>query len=126
VSRTVLERIEQLMALATSPNEHEARNAALLAVQLMKKHKVMLTVPERKATPPATKRQTPQPAARRRSSPRGTKKMHDPPAKIVAPLGGECFHCGGRYRADQQIFWFDAKGGMHIKCFEEWASSTRR
>jgi hypothetical protein len=114
------------MALATSPNEHEARNAALLAVQLMKKHKVVLTVPERKATPPATKRQTPQPAARRRSSPRGTKKMHDPPAKIVAPLGGECFHCGGRYRADQQIFWFDAKGGMHIKCFEEWASSTRR
>src|SRR5205085_7823304 len=39
VSRTVLERIEQLMALATSPNEHEARNAALLAVQLMRKHK---------------------------------------------------------------------------------------
>ena len=113
------------MALATSPNEHEARNAALLAVQLMKKHKVQLTVPERKATPPqSVKRPTPQPA-RRRSSPRGTKKMHDPPAKIVAPLGGDCFHCGGRYRADQQIFWFDAKGGMHIKCFEEWASNRR-
>lgn len=112
------------MSLATSPNEHEARTAALLAVQLMKKHKVVLTVPERKATPQPAKKPTPQP--RRRSSPRGTKKMHDPPAKIVAPLGGDCFHCGGRYRADQQIFWFDAKGGMHIKCFEDWASSPRR
>jgi len=113
------------MALATSPNEHEARTAALLAVQLMRKHKVLLTVPERKATPQPAKRSTPQPA-RRRSTPRGTKKMHDPPAKIVAPLGGDCFHCGGRYRADQQIFWFDAKGGMHVKCFEEWSASSRR
>jgi hypothetical protein len=118
------------MALATSPNEHEARTAALLAVQLMKKHKVVLTVPERKAspmprsTPQPTKRATPQPT-RRRSTPRGTKRVVDPPAKIVAPLGGDCFHCGGRYRADQQIFWFDAKGGMHLKCFEEWASSRR-
>lgn len=124
MSKTVLTRIQQLMALAASSNEHEARSAALLAVQLMKKHKVVLTVPERKPTPPSTKRQTPQP--RRRSSPKGTKRMHDPPAKIVAPLGGDCFHCGERYRADQQIFWFDAKGGMHIKCFEQWASSTRR
>lgn len=123
------------MALATSPNEHEARNAALLAVQLMKKHKVVLTVPERKATPQggqAAKRPSPQPAPspaaapRRRSSPRGTKKMHDPPQKIVAPLGGDCFHCGGRYPRGANVFWFDAKGGMHFKCFEEWASSTRR
>lgn len=105
------------MALATSPNENEARNAALLAVQSMKKHKVVLTVPQRKATPQPT---------RGRSTPRGTKKMHDPPEKITAPLGGDCFHCAGRYRADQQIFWFAAKGGMHVKCFEEWSASTRR
>jgi hypothetical protein len=109
VSKPVLERIEQLMALATSPNEHEARTAALLAVQLMKKHKVVLSIPER-----------------RRTTPRGTRKMHDVPEKIVAPLGGDCFHCGGRYRAEQSIFWFSAKGGMHLKCFEEWAASTRR
>ena len=112
------------MALATSPNEHEARTAALLAVQLMKKHKVMLTVPERKATPQPAKRPSPPP--RRRSSPRGTKKIIDPPERIVAPLGGDCVHCGERYTRGANVFWFASKGGMHLKCFEDWATSKSR
>ena len=107
MSKPVLERIEQLMALATSPNEHEARTAALLAVQLMKKHKA-----------------TPQP--RRRSSPRGTKKVVDPPERIVAPLGGDCVHCGERYTRGANVFWFASKGGMHLKCFENWVTSRSR
>src|SRR5687768_11124639 len=109
------------MALATSPNEHEARTAALLAVQLMKKHKIVLTAPERKATPQPERKTTPNP--RRRSSPRGTKRVVDPPEKIVAPLGGDCCHCGERYNRGAQVFWFAAKGGMHLKCFEQWATS---
>lgn len=112
--RPVLERIEQLLALASSPNDNEARNAALLAVQLIKKHRVVLSLP-------AGRTKTPAPSSRRRSTPRGVKKVFDPPEKIVAPLGGDCVHCGGRYRADQTIFWFSSMGGMHIKCFDEWA-----
>ena len=119
------------MALATSPNEHEARTAALLAVQLMKKHKVVLTVPERRATPPERRptppsERKPSPPPRRRSSPRGTKRVVDPPEKIVAPLGGDCCHCGERYNRGATVFWFAAKGGMHLKCFEQWATSRSR
>lgn len=124
--RPILERIEQLMALATSPNDNEARNAALLAVQLIRKHRIVLSMPagRTRSDPRVDKTErvkTPAPSSRRRSTPRGVKKMFDPPEKIVAPLGGECIHCGGRYRAEQTILWFSSGGGMHIKCFEEWA-----
>jgi len=112
--KDVLVRIEQLMALATSPNEHEARNAALLAVQLMKKHRVVLAMP----------RQTPQPTKKKSS--KNVKRVADPPEKIVVPLGGECVVCGGRYRADTQVWWFPSGGGMHLRCFDDWARGQRR
>jgi uncharacterized protein DUF2786 len=41
----VLDKIRKLMALAASPNENEARTAALLAVKLMGEHKVELRLP---------------------------------------------------------------------------------
>jgi hypothetical protein len=113
--RNVLERIEQLMALATSPNEHEARNAALLAVQLMKRHRVVLTMP----------RQTPAPTTTKKKSSKNVKRVADPPEKIVAPLGGDCVVCGGRYRADQVVWWFPSGGGMHVKCFDDWARGRK-
>ena len=116
------------MALATSTatgNEHEARTAALLAIQLMKKHKVVLTVPERKATPPQPVKK-PSPPPRRRSTPRGTRRVIDPPERIVAPLGGDCVHCGERYTRGANVFWFASKGAMHLKCFEDWATSKSR
>jgi hypothetical protein len=143
--KSILERIEQLMALAASPNEHEARNAALLAVQLMRKHKVVLAMPAgvrvpspsrgtarttpSRGTAPASQRTPPvserTPGTRRRSTPRGVKRVVDPPEKIVAPLGGECIHCGHRYRAETTICWFASGGGMHMKCFEEWARAGK-
>ena len=58
---------------------------------------------------------------RKRSSGRGVKRVADPPERIVAPLGGECVECGSRYRAEQPIYWFASGGGMHVKCYEEWA-----
>jgi hypothetical protein len=122
----VLERIEQLMALATSPNDNEARNAALLAVQLIRKHKVKLELPAgARSTPMPGPRSTPQPAKRSRSSSKGVKRVVDPPEKIVAPLGGECVHCGHRYRAETTIYWFSSGGGMHVKCFEDWSQAKR-
>ena len=124
--KNVVEKVQQLMMLATSSNEHEAWSAALLAVQLIKKHRIQLTLPVTPATPSAgTARPRPksdpgQPK-RSRSSGRGKKAVADPPERIVAPLGGDCVECGGRYRADSTIYWFNSGGGMHAKCYEEWA-----
>jgi hypothetical protein len=119
--KSVLEKVEQLMALATSPNEHEARTAALLAVQLIRKHRLVLSMPApRTRTPQPSPSPAPSTPRRSRSSGRGAKRVADPPSKIVAPLGGECVECGARYRADQPIYWFASGGGMHVKCYEEW------
>ena len=48
---TILERLQRLLALAESPNEHEARNAAMLAVRLMRQHGVTFSVPPTRTTP---------------------------------------------------------------------------
>jgi hypothetical protein len=127
----VLERVEQLIALASSPNENEARNAALLAVQLIKKHRLVVALPRTKSDPAAISRgepeqrppppRNPSPPPRRRSSNKSVKRVVDLPDKIVAPLGGECIQCGGRYRAEQTILWFSSGGGLHVKCFEAWS-----
>ena len=127
--KNVVERVAQLMALATSPNENEARNAALLAVQLIRKHRIVLTMPIGGSSPSIPRARTKSDpnrpadgggARRSRSSGRG-KRVADPPEKITAPLGGECTECGSRYRADTTIYWFAAGGGMHTKCYEEWS-----
>jgi hypothetical protein len=47
------------------------------------------------------------------------KRVADPAEKIVSPLGGECIHCGGRYKAKETVYWFASGGGMHEKCFRE-------
>jgi Protein of unknown function (DUF2786) len=124
--KNVVEKVQQLIALATSPNEHEARSAALLAVQLIRKHRLVLSVPASPAGGTARVRTKSDPARaadrtpkRARSSGRG-KRVADPPERIVAPLGGECVECGTRYRADSPIYWFASGGGMHVKCYEEW------
>jgi len=127
--KNVVEKVHQLMALATSPNEHESRSAALLAVQLIRKHRLVLSLPtsgsggiSRARTKSDPGRPADQPAAKRsRSSGRGHRRVADPPERIVAPLGGECVECGTRYRADSPIYWFASGGGMHVKCYEEWA-----
>jgi hypothetical protein len=135
----VLETIENLLALASSSNENEARNAAVLAVRLIRRHRLVISLPSRPdqafrgrarsdpavpaphATPPASRRASPPGTSKRSRSSRKVKAVADPPERIVAPLGGDCIHCGGRYKRDAAIYWFAAGGGMHPKCFEEWS-----
>ncbi len=123
-TKNVLLRLEQLIALASSPNEHEARNAALLAVELIKRHKIELRMPPGRVATPAP-RNTPRGTPKRKSSgsKRGVRTVADPPERIVAPLGGDCISCGGRYRSDQPIYWFASGGGMHVRCYEDWLKS---
>lgn len=113
----VLDRIHKLLALASSPNEHEARTAAVLAAKLIRQHRVVLAMPPAtpaaRPTPPGSKKKTP-------GSKRGTRQVADVPERIVSPLGGDCTHCGGRYRSGATVYWFSSGGGMHPACFQEW------
>ena len=130
---TVLERVHHLVALSTSPNENEARNAAVLAVALIRKHALVITMPAR-TTPAATRTQsagrTSSGGIRRQSQGHKTpgskrvKRVADPAEKIVSPLGGECIHCGERYKPQQTVYWFASGGGMHPRCFDEWAKKA--
>jgi hypothetical protein len=116
---TVLERLARLIALSESPNEHEARNAALLATRLIRQHGIIFAMPEspaRRATPAAEqRRRTPGRASSGRS-----KRVADVPTEIKSPLGGDCIECGGRYRAGSTVYWMESGGGMHPRCFEAW------
>jgi hypothetical protein len=115
---SVKERLERLIALTESPNENEARNAAVLAVRLIRQHRVILTVPTSSATTPA-RRVSPNPTGRRRTPASAkSKRVADVPVEIKSPLGGDCIECGGRYRAGSPIYWMDSGGGMHPRCFE--------
>jgi hypothetical protein len=120
--KTVLERVEHLIALSTSPNENEARTAAMLAVQLIRKHKLVLSMPVRTSERGIRAA----PASRRKTTPRGVKRVVDPPERIVAPLGGDCIQCGGRYRAEQTIFWVSSLGGLHVRCLEEFGQGVKK
>jgi hypothetical protein len=116
----ILERLQRLLALAESPNDNEARNAALLAVRLIKQHGVKLALP---TEPPTSTPRRPSPSAgtRRRTPVSGrTKRVADVPAPIVSPLGGDCIECGTRYRAGSSIYWLESGGGLHTRCLAAW------
>jgi hypothetical protein len=124
---TILERIQHLLALAASPNENEARNAAVLAAQLIRKHNVLLTMPASRSSGKHTAVRDPAPPPRRKTpSSKRVKRVADPAERITSPLGGECIHCGERYKPQQTVYWFSSGGGMHVRCFEEWAKKNDR
>jgi hypothetical protein len=131
----VLEKVIKLLALAASPNEHEARTAAVMAAKLIRQHKLVLSLPPTTPRPakgtspypgprgspsPAGPRSSPTPGGRKKSSRRGVKQVADPPERITSPLGGDCVRCGEHYRAGSTVYWFASGGGMHVRCFQEW------
>jgi hypothetical protein len=119
MAATVLERVLRLIALTESPNENEARNAAVLAVKLIRQHKITLVIPEGRVPTPAPRRVSPAPRKRTPSTGR-TRRVVDVPAEIRSPLGGDCVECGARYRAGATIYWLESGGGLHPRCFEAW------
>lgn len=96
-----LDRILKLIALTTSPNENEARNAAFLATKLIREHKIVLSDPSdarrvgspmgtgwsdlddffRNHTPRQQPRQQPQPPPRQRPPPRPEPSFNRPTNK---------------------------------------------
>ena len=109
---SIVDRVNKLLALAASPNMHEARNAALLAAKLIREHG--LEIREREA-----RRKTPRP-----KRPSSKKNLRVPPI-IESPLGGDCVVCGRRYRAGAEVHWSDAEGGVHTSCIDAWVTARR-
>ncbi len=129
---SVLERVRKLIALTSSPNENEARNAAVLAVRLIREHHLVLSVPARRtSTPRGTPRATPARGAAGATPARGTagasmpraaRRARDPAEPIRSPLGGDCPECGGRYRRGETVWWFPSGDGMHARCYASWVT----
>src|SRR5580704_1406133 len=107
----VLQRVQHLIALSSSPNENEARNAAVLAVRLIRKHGLVVSAPARKPSGSSAKR-----------SSSGSRRASDAIEKIRSPLGGECVFCHSRYRAGAEVYWLASGGGMHLHCYDGWVA----
>jgi len=133
---SVVDRVKKLLALAASPNAHEARNAAFLAAKLIREHGLELHEPAppprraspapRRSTPKETAVRTPPPTRKTGGSKRGVHAVKEVPSRIESPLGGDCVVCGKRYRAGSEIFWLDSEGGFHPACAEAWARRRER
>jgi hypothetical protein len=97
----ILAKVRDLIALAGSPNENEARNAAFLAVQKIREHGVTLHLGE-----PVRQPSEPQTASSEMGSPR----------VIVSKFSGRCRTCGESYAVGDQIRWMRGKGAAHVTC----------
>lgn len=118
-----LTRIRALIALALSASEHEARNAALLAVQLIRRHHIELVLPaEGRGT------SFPSPAdialhnaiQKQAAKHSGTKKKPTVPEgwrKIKSKYNGSCKWCGKKITKDASIYWSKENGAYHPTCF---------
>ena len=114
VVNALLRRVEHLIALSSSPNENEARNAAVLAVRLIRKHGLVISSPASR------------PSGRTPSRPgSGGRRAADAVERIRSPLGGECLHCHSRYAAGGEVYWLASGGGVHLRCFEAWSGRRR-
>lgn len=129
----ILDRIQKLMALASSSNENEARNAAFLAVKLIREHNVHLSL---------TKMHTPSPFEdldtfwRGRShSPRNPPPPDETRTDIYgrpwdfyqySPFIDNCTYCGRVIRRTAPVMKRNGEGPemQHERCWE--ASNPRQ
>lgn len=122
----VLDRIRNLIERAAHPtaNEHEARNAAVEACRLIKKHEVRLEIGPIPQSAPAP---APQGPFRPYGVPRGENRtttldelLRRPGAREVrgelrtanAPANGTCVHCLEPFYVGDRI-WTDGVEGVH-------------
>ncbi len=122
---TPLEKVVKLLALATSPNENEARTSAFLAAKLIRENKIVLLAPDdarlfgrgspppsyshaRPPPPPPPPKEPPPPPPRRNST--------EFPVRINAKFGGFCRVCLLRYEEGDRIYWMRGDGCSHLAC----------
>ena len=97
-----LDRIQKLIALASSPNENEARNAALLAVTQIRELGVTLSLDGSVAGP-------------ERPPPVGTSEKPDF-IRMTSKYAGRCRTCREPYSVGDRIKWMAGKGAAHEAC----------
>ena len=102
VSRIVA-RVADLIALANSPNEHEARTAAWMAARLIRDHR--LTV-----APDQEPSAQPRPPSGQPGAPQGTTRA------IRSRFAGRCRVCGERFSEGTTVFWVRGQGASHVAC----------
>lgn len=99
----LLERLNHLIALAASPNENEARNAAVFAVRMIRNLGVTLSLGPRPGEAQA---------------PRAPASGLAVPVTIQSKFDGRCRSCGTGYAVGERVRWARGKGAAHVAC--EW------
>lgn len=101
-----LDRIQKLVELAVgSSNEHEARNAAVLACKMLREHDVVLTLPKSNPGPEQV-------------NPKQRKPETNTPHVRTAKRRTKCFWCDRMIRAGQQVSVANRKS-YHVSCAVE-------
>ncbi len=146
MSAAALDRINKLIALAGSSNEHEARNAAVQACKMILQHKIVLALPEGTRSrppfvPPVRNVRTPggassQPFDMRNGTPVDLGTLFDglfgkeagntfrqatqksPEAYTMdAPQEGTCRDCGEGFGRGDRIWYRRGVGAVHaMRC----------
>lgn len=104
----ILDRVQRLLSLATSDNEHEARNAAVQACKLIKQHNLRVSFPTEPLENP--------PIPPRRSA------IVDDEAPlqamvIKAKLTTPCLDCKELINPGDLAWWVRGRGMVHhMKC----------
>lgn len=106
----ILDRVHRLLALAASENENEARNAAVQACRLIRKHDLRLSHPN-----PVSNVPTHEPVAPTRGT---VVDLDELQAMVIkAKLSTPCLDCGERIEPGVLAWWMRGRGMVHhMKC----------
>ncbi len=118
----VLGKAQRLLALTTSSNIDEARNAALALARIIRAHGIVLSLPPegRGTTFPTPNVPKPPGVQVKVKVPR---RPYTPPInvddwqKIKAKFAGYCKGCGKGIKQNTPIYWSREKGAYHPVCF---------
>jgi hypothetical protein len=128
-----IDRIEKLIALSGSANEHEARSAAYFACKMIREggYRVVASAPEPWAdhSPPSARAASPGPAgrARPRRPPPDTRPRRRVPCAIGrAKRSGLCAQCGEAFAEGSDVAYptlasDETLGAVHADCRSGWA-----
>ena len=96
----VVETVEQLVALSSSPYEEEARSAAFKACQLMRQHGLVVMRPGPPPPPPLE-----------------DEGDEGGMIAITSKFDGRCKGCGRTYHVGAPLRWTPSRGCLCLACF---------
>ena len=118
----IIDRLHKILAMAESPVEEEARTAAIMAVRLIKKHNVQLSMPGRntedlfehfRRPPPAAKPPKPPPPPPKSGR---VPRFGERPVPMTAKYISTCRVCGKDCFEGDRVWWLKGHGVTHRDC----------